>query len=423
MKRLVPILVMVLVASTSHAQFLFTRIARTGDPLPGGGGGIVFTGISSDDPAIGDGGTVAFYASTSGEGGSFAYAGGSINDLVFQNDPRPGGGTLQSMDNPVASAGFVSFHSTNDGLYQAASDGSGPLSVIADIFTLVVDENGDPLGGGETFTRFGEHGRSGTFTVFEANRPGDVEGLYRDDNGSLSLIFEVGDPSPLAGGGLVTSISEPHARGGGFTVTVRSDSGNSGIVGDFGSGIEVLVDENAASPSGLGNFTGFDESSLDGNLIVFQAGTAAGFGVYMLNRSTDTLTTIADSTTTAPGYGVGFAFAGNPSISGSTVLVQGLDGTDGIFILIDGTLHRAFAPGDTLDGRIAASYFDLRDSYSLDGNQFAFGASFEDDTRGYYIGTIIEGGAEVPTTSLPGSIALVTLLLGAGLLALRQRTT
>ena len=382
-------LALILAAVNAFAQFDFSRIVREGEPLPGGPDNLVMTNTRSDNPAIGDGNKLAFSASTSGETGLFTLIDGTINAIVFASEPLPGGnGDLSTgINNPVISGGFVSFESPGAGIFLAASDGSSPLITIADIDTLVVDENGDPLGGGETFERFFDHGRSAELTVFKAERPGGNDGLYVDDGGSLFLVLEEGGPSPLGAPALIISITAPHARQGSFTARVADDSGNSGIVGDFGAGLEVLVDQNIASPSGLGNFIGFDESSIDGDFVVFQGRAATGWGTYLLDRSTGTLTTIADSTVPAPGYPTDFTFAGNPSISGNSIFFEGGDLTTGLFLWTEGVVRAILLPGDLFDGKIVSGD-GQRVSYALEDGRFAFRARFDDGDSGYYVGAL-----------------------------------
>ena len=110
----------------------------------------------------------------------------------------------------------------------------------------------------------------------------------------------------------------------------------------------------------------------------------------MYDTATNTMTTIADSTN-LPAH---FDEARDPSISGDLVLVE-TDGPNGKGILIhkNGELHDVLRKGDEIDGMIVDS-IELRNTYSLDGNLFAFNVSFVDEDRGdgprgTYIGEII----------------------------------
>ncbi len=120
---------------------------------------------------------------------------------------------------------------------------------------------------------------------------------------------------------------------------------------------------------------------------MFQGRTAAGFGTYLLDRSTGTLTTIADSTVPAPGDATGFDFAGNPSISGNSVFFEGGDATTGLYLWTDGVVRAILLPGDLLDGKIVSGD-GQRVSYALEDGRFAFRARFDDGDSGYYIGAL-----------------------------------
>ncbi|MCP4002330.1 MAG: hypothetical protein GY727_15595 [Gammaproteobacteria bacterium] len=387
------VVTLMFVVATAQAEitFKFTRVVETGDLVPGAMNNATFTAFSADNPSI-DGNDLAFEADfndgTSTDG-IFTYSGGVINKIAFDTDPTPGGGVYNSFDtyNVMVSGGQVSFRAYygTPGIYLAPV-GGGTVSIIADTSTTIPD------GTGETFNSdFGEHRRDGLKTLFEGEGPSGQSGLYLNDNGTLSVYVDLSTASPF-GAGTLNVFSEPFIRGNSISFHGKDTSDNDGILADFGSGLKVVADTTMAPPGGLGNFTRFDESSSDANLLAFEARTAAGNGVYLYNDTTETITTIADSTVAIPG-GVGNfnSSASNPSLSGSMVLFAGTDSsnTHGRYLFFDGTVHKLLAVGDLLDGKVV-TYIWNNYPHGLSGNAVGLMVRFADGSEGIYLVSIVK---------------------------------
>jgi len=264
-------------ASVAQAQFSFTRIVGTGDPVPGATPGTLFTGLDSESANY-ENGTFAFEGSfTDGSPttGVFAYDGTQVNKIVFQTDIAPGGAAFGSLDGELVDGGMVSFEGVgSDGFYIAPIDGMGPITTIVDTSTTIPGEavtfGGNP----------GEHGRSGNRTLFEwgeNNVIGPIEGMYLDDNGTLSVVANQDTPSPHGGGAFLTSFREPCIRGSKLSFTVTDANSLGAIFADFGTGLSDIALEGDTMPNG-GTFNDFDETSIDGDLLAVQARYGGGGG-------------------------------------------------------------------------------------------------------------------------------------------------
>ncbi len=396
--------------SAQAAQaYQLTNYLETGTPVPGAGTGAQFTGFSSLAPSF-DNGILCFiadfYDPTSGSNaGLFAVdPQGTVIRIVFGSDASPAGGAFGFLDDELLVDGMVSWRASGvGGIYMRASDGTGPVISIADITTNVPDSSGD------LFDSFSSPGRDGNFVFFRGrNGQTGAHGLYIKNltTNSLSVFADLSTPSPFPGvAATLTRAKNPMTRGGQFTASGTDSNGVKGLLTDFGSGIIGPINTTVASPSGLGDFTAFDESAIDGDYVVFQ-GQAQGadfWGIYLYNHATGTFTTIADESIPLPDGGLFDGFSGNPSLSVRdsvvTVIFETDGGTEGIWAWIDGTLLPVIRQGDNLDGKVVDN-FDYRIVYGADGTTTAITGGFTDGSETLYLAELV--------TSVPAIGAIET---------------
>lgn len=382
-------------AASTLAQaptYSLTKALDDGTQVPGAAPGVLFTGFDSECPSPQDR-LLCFEADfddpvTNAANGIFTVdACGTVTPIAFSTDPAPGGGTFGSLRDQMLSGERVAFRGQgSDGIYWRSADGSGPVTTIADTNTMIPHST-------ESFTRFFEFGMDGDLVVFMGYDGADQVGLYvRNLNtNTLSVFADSSTPSPFPGPhATLTSLYEPMIRDGRVSVKASDSNGNKGLLTDFGHGLVAPVNDTATAPNGLGQFNGFDESSIDGNQVVFQGYTTGGggAGVYLYDHSNGTFTAIADETIPRPGGGFFEGFCGNPSLSvanGVTTVIFKSSGTapSGIWAWIDGTLIEIAAAGDLLDGRTVTSV-NTDFPYGIEGSDTAIHLYFADGTQALY---------------------------------------
>jgi hypothetical protein len=122
-------------------------VVRTGDPAPDGG---TFGGFSGAEPQLNSAGQVAFRTSGPSSGIFLFTRDEGIRSVARTGDPMPGGGTLNlSAGSPsLNAAGHVAFSSAIAG----APFGSRGALLFADGSLEVIARPGDPAPGGDLFT-------------------------------------------------------------------------------------------------------------------------------------------------------------------------------------------------------------------------------------------------------------------------------
>ena len=172
-----------------------TAIARTGQPLPGGG---VVASVNRVG-ALNDAGQLAFEAiDDAGNEVLLAGDGPTLDELARQGQPAPSGGTFTRFDDPVINGtGRVAFSARLevDGRVRTALFAHDPTSGLR-----LVTQGGEPASGSSTFSWFGEpsiddDGRVGFFAQTSAGG-----GLFSSTaDGSISTAATEGQPLPNGG--------------------------------------------------------------------------------------------------------------------------------------------------------------------------------------------------------------------------------
>jgi hypothetical protein len=199
--------------STGSTQLLvlspdgtFRSVAKTGDPLPGGGTIARFTASDSDALVdLNNQGDVAFFASppSTVQGGVYLSSGGTLRKIVAANDAAPIGGTFTGFGGccyegqlGLNDNGDVSFYAwlNNSSLQGIFLSSGGTIRKVAVL--------GDPApGGGTLLPDLSRHALSDSGAIAFSGylNPGSNVSqavfLGRPD-GTLALIARRGDPAP-----------------------------------------------------------------------------------------------------------------------------------------------------------------------------------------------------------------------------------
>jgi hypothetical protein len=374
-----------------NPTYELTKYLDVGTQVPGAAPGVLFTSFDSECPSLQD--RVLCFQGDFNDPGTGATEGiftvdvcGTVTTIVFNTDLAPGGGTLEFVRDEMLSGARVAWRvQPNDAIYARNANGSGPL-------TTIVDTNSIVPGTTDSFTGFYEFGMDGDLVIFQGDDGAGVRGVYTKNlvTDTLSVYAITSTTSPFPGAAATLSgFGEPMVRDGRFACNAGDSNGTRGLLTDFGAGIVGPVNSTVQSPSGLGNFSSFDEASIDGDRVAFQTKTSGNdkFSVYMYDHSTGTFSTIADETIPRPGGGFFDGFNGNPSLSIAngitTVIFETGDTVTGLWAWIDGTIVQIVREGDILDGKTVNEVsFDF--PYGIEGTKTAFRASFTDGTWALY---------------------------------------
>ena len=309
----------------------FTKIAATGDPIPGKAAGWLdvspggvnaagdvllvgrpdvygdtllahvdaagsgsFLAAQGDVPAPGPwgfehlwqysrprGGEVAVYASTlNGPAGVFIVRSGTDSTVVLEGDPKPGGGLFEYLGAPDRNASGDVLVPDPDGLYRWSSG----------VFTAVV-ENGDLAPGGSSYLQIygGSIDDSGRI-VFQAyfDPAATDRGIYQHDGSDVTAIVRTGDPAPGGGTFGIQWSPRSNSRGDVF-FKANLDDGRKGLfVAVSGEIYLVAIVGDVAPGTGGGTFDDFGFADLNtSRQVVFEAdvtGGSASGGVFLAER-------------------------------------------------------------------------------------------------------------------------------------------
>jgi hypothetical protein len=214
-----------------------TKIAAVTDMTPMGGSSYTsFTPpLGSPAPVINNGGDISFFANYTTGSGLFLYDGASVSKIAITGDTAPTGGTFTAFTYAGGYGGYPIVSDTRKVSFWASVSVAAAQGVFLwDSGTVTkVAAGGDavPGGGGATFTTF--HvlpivNASGA-VAFNGSRSSGGNGAYvRSASGTVSKIFQTGDPGPSSVGGLITGVNDPMINGSGqITVWVSLSDGAS----------------------------------------------------------------------------------------------------------------------------------------------------------------------------------------------------
>ncbi|MEL7238556.1 MAG: thrombospondin type 3 repeat-containing protein, partial [Planctomycetota bacterium] len=223
------------------------------------------------------------------------------------------------------------------------------------------------------------------YTVRRDTTDEDVIFLRRGDVDELVLELEV-TPLPDSPGDTFNGLGSSDTYGldgDNFVFEGFGSAGQNGIYYYTDGALTTLVQKGDISPDGS-TFTGsFDEPSLDGENVAFEARTSddAVQGVFAMYDGA--LRTAATSAMTAPGGAASFNFSDNPQIDGSFVVFGASlsDGSRGIFrsdlSTTPATVEAIVRVGDPVPGFPNEQFTGFGDeAVSMDGRLIAFGAEF-----------------------------------------------
>ncbi len=393
-----------------------TRIADTTTPIPNGVGN--FTFFDRDENAIFNGEVVFNGQGSNNQRGLYSTFGGGLTRVVDATTPTPGGsGTLEPLEDPALGGSVTTFGSGDsgggEGIYSFTIAGGNP--------TVIANLNSAVPGGTGNFTDLFNQSYSNGVTLFKGEDNNGPRGMYTNTGGVLALVANENTPVPDGTSDTFDSFFEPAIRNGNLSFKGTGSGGQEGIYADFGSGLTVVADTNTAAPGGGGNFTGFDESSITGQDVVFQGTVPAGKpGVY--RSQAGALSLIADANTAIPDGTGNFTFAGNPAMDGGVIVFIGTGngGQRGIYLSEAGPLVKLIAVGDALDGR-TVSDVDINPHEAIRGNSIVFSAVFSNGSSGIYVADLLVAAAEIPVLNGLGLGVLMVLLAVAAILVAQRR--
>ncbi len=370
MTVLASVTLMFAAASTqADSIFNFTKIAQTGDSVPGISN--TFTGFS--DPAVDDDGNVAFHADFKDSvtiEGTYGTKDGALIKFSDETVPFPGATfTLTSFDDHLEIRNGIAlslgYTPAISGYSLFISDGTtGRL--VAQAGVTVLPSTGNPvIGSIDSSEGFGFDGTRVAFMgSFDGGR-----GVYLDDGtGTLSTIADTSDTTPT--GDTFTGFynAMPDSNGVGIVFNGYTDSSE----GIYVSKNDVLskVADNVTdfAPSADGNVVSFGEPDVDGGSFAFtvnETGPVSTKAVILADGNS--FTTIADLTTMLPTGVMATDFEEVAIANGSVAFnAQTLSG-ESVFVWRDGELNTVLSEGDTLDGLTVTSIEAYNRPFFADG--------------------------------------------------------
>lgn len=395
-----------------HAQHVFTTVADSWTPVPGGGGAN-FSDFVNYRPTL-SGGTVVFnsYGGITVGQGLFSWTDGTITILGENNTLIPSGtGAFTGYLNPAISGDTVVFRGGGGG------GQAGIYTVSGGSIQVVVDNTGTPFPGGTTFGSFSFYPAiSGDTVVFSGFDTVGHSGLFASTGGVLTTIVNSSTPGP-GGIGTFNNIGNSVSISGSTVAFTGSPGFVSGVytTSVTGGAVTSIADTNTIVPGGATTFFGFGTSEGNGPVIsgdrVAFFGIASGGASGLFLSDGGTLSLVADFNTTLPGGGGTLSGITGFDVSDSAVVFLSTGTpTSAIYYQLDGgPLTRLIGVGDSLNGR-TVSLLTLG-QHALDGTQLTFQASFPGGTGGFYLVDL----APVPEPSS------VLLLSAAGIMVWRCR--
>ncbi len=396
----------------------FLRLYDSTTAVPGGSG--AFSSLSA--PAL-DGSDLAFRGGDSRAGvpanAVFVDDGTDLDRYTDDSTPVPNGiGNFFLLGRLTLDDGTVVFRDqtfTAQGIY--VDDGTG-ATVVADLTTQVPG-----AANGVLFDDFEEQPWIDDDVVVFMGGSGSLDGVYRDDSGTLTRIVDTTTAVP-DGAGIFTGFRGfPSIDGNTVAFVARLAGGEEALYTETGGTLSRQVDTATAIPDGVGNFTALFRPLLsEGNIAFSGLGSGNRTGIYLYDGLT--VRRIADNSTPIPGGTGNFVNFSAHTISGQhvAVLATGSGGQRGVYIDRGHGLEKVLAQGDTLDG--AAVTLVNMEFQALKGDQLGISVVLDSAVPAIYLVEFDDLADEEPV-AVPAPpwmmLALMALLAGTGARRLRLK--
>lgn len=276
---------------------------------------------------------------------------------------------------------------------------------IADSQTLIPDGSGETFDG--YLSGFAPPAISGGHVVFVGQSKANKQGVYKSSEGFLSRIADFTSTVPLTSGPFSFINGRVRASGSGLMFP-GGNSTRAGIYGDFGSGLEVVID--TQTPAQGGPFAGgVIDYWQEGRDAVVSSGPASTLKPTIYHVRNGLVGVVADTTTFVPGGTGTFKDTSDQfaevRLSGGRVTFTGIDsaGKKGIY------RQDGLSLGVVLDSSSSAlpgqGTFTSFGQISPSGDDIAFGAAVSAGGGGVYsriggtlteiaaLGQVMPGGA------------------------------
>jgi hypothetical protein len=199
---------------------------------------------------------------------------------------------------------------------------------------------------------------------------------------TFKKIADTSTPIP-EGRGEFDFFFEPCIDGRNVAFAASGSGGQEGVYTNVGGSLSRVADTSCRIPDDAEKFSFFSEPSISGNYVVFSGFRSGGLrGVY--TNMGGTLQQVVDTCFIVPGTPNKFSAFWTPCNSGSNVAFEGegIDGQEGVYISMNGSLHRVADKSTPMAGGYGkfTSFF----SVSLDGSNVAFAAKGLERQRGVY---------------------------------------
>jgi len=317
-------------------------IAGPGDPAPGGGVFLSFSG-----PSIGPQGQVAFTAgsplpsASPSTAGAYVFFNGAITQLF------PNG--IQANTGETVFPGTATFIANGNLLITDAN--SGTLYLLSnDTLTRLVGP-GDPAPGGSTFSFLAGVMNSSNQLVFQAFLSDGRNGIFLLSNGTLTKIIASGDI--MQDGVPLGFTTNPLINNSGLVVfsAVSNSIADTGIFSYFQGKLSLLVPELAPLPDGSVLFAPFVASLNNaGQMTFFASTTEANNATFLFSNGQ--ISTLVAPGQTAPDGGVFrfFDLSGSIINQSGQVLVVAAEVHEGstLYLFSNSQLSRVIGTGDTI---------------------------------------------------------------------------
>ena len=383
--------------------FAFEKVVDSDETEVPGGSGVLFNFV--DQPPLLSNGRIFSQLRFGGspplggtEGLYIDAVGEPVVEIIRDGDPMPDG------DSTVARISTNGYDISGDNRVFTVERASTGNEVIffqnAGATEVIVEENVTALpgGSGDLFTSLSVSDPftlDGTGLVFEGFGSGGQNGIYSWFDGALAKVAAVGDASP-DGSTFSGSFDEPSLDGQNIAFEARTNSGTvQGVFGVFDGAGFAAVTTNTTVPGQVDTFTFLDNPQIDGAYVVFNAEAASvdnGFYRVQISPTVGAPEKIVEVGDDVPGQtGKTFSAVREQGVSMDSKFVAFVALFDsgsgsGVYAWVDGTLLRIVDTTQQLGGK-TPSAFEL-EGESVDGNQVAFDVEFTDGSIGIYIATL-----------------------------------